>query len=112
MKATPRNTLTSERYRDLLRPCLIVCSVYGPVVCMAHSLANCAEPGSLRVSAATHSRLAGEWPWARAPPRPVRLSDGWSLRVTDVDADAVALAKERSRYGELRLPISVAPWFI
>ena len=77
----------------------VACSVFGPVVCKAYRLASFAEPGSLRVTEATHGRLAGRWPWVRAPPRPVRLSDSWSLRVADVDADAVALAKERSRHG-------------
>ncbi len=73
--------------------------MYGPAVCAAKQLAVSAEPGSLRIGAAAHARLAGEWPWTRAPPRPVRLSDGWTLRVTDVDAEAVQIAKERSTYG-------------
>ena len=73
--------------------------MYGPAVCAAKRLAVSAEPGSLRVSAVTHTRLAGEWPWTRAPPRPVRLSDSWTLRMTDVDAEAVQLAKERSGHG-------------
>lgn len=76
----------------------MLCSVYGPTVCLAKELEEGAEPGTLCASGEAHRRLAHSYPWQRVPPG---WPERWVLQGRSTPQEALQLAKERTGRGAI-----------